>query len=391
MAREHRERGFTHAIWGNSHFGYKPKGRGKWLQDASRGIAGRASSAPTRTRTSSGCAARCRSRTRSRALGAERLWELLESDEPYVRALGASTGNQAVQQVKAGLDGHLPERLAGRRRRQPRGPDVSRPEPLPGQQRPRRWCARINQRAAPRRPDRTTPRATTRPTGSPRSSPMREAGFGGALNVFELTKAMIEAGAAGVHFEDQLASEKKCGHMGGKVLLPTLAGDPQPDRGAAGGRRAAACPTVLVARTDAHAADLLTQRRRRARPRVPHRRAHGRGLLPGPKPASSRRSRAAWPTRRTPTCVWCETSEPDLEQARQLRRGDPRRVPRQVAGLQLLALVQLEGASSTTTRSPASSSELGEHGLPFQFITLAGFHTLNLDVRACARLRRAAA
>src|ERR671935_2070307 len=183
-------------------------------------------------------------------LGAERLWELLEGDEP-VRALGASTGNQAVQQVKAGLeaiyvsgwqiaaDANNAGQMYPDQSLYPAssGPDVVR---------------RINQ--ALRRADEISHSEGDDSTHW--LAPIvadGEAGFGGALNVFELTKAMIEAGCAGIHFEDQLASEKKCGHMGGKVLLPTS----WAIRNLIAARLAADVldvPMILVARTDADSA-----------------------------------------------------------------------------------------------------------------------------------------
>ena len=137
-----------------------------------------------------------------------------------MHALGALTGNQAMQLVQAGLKAIYLSGLAGRGRRQPRRADVPRPEPLPGEQRP---AGRAS--ASTRRCSAPTRSSTSRATRSTHwFAPIvadAEAGFGGPLNAFELMKAMIEAGAAGVHFEDQLASEKKCGHLGGKVLVPT--------------------------------------------------------------------------------------------------------------------------------------------------------------------------
>ena len=187
-------------------------------------------------------------------MGAERLWELMR-ERPYVRALGALTGNQAVQQVRAGLEAIY---LSGWQ--------VAADANLAGQMYPDQSLypansvphvvKRINQ--ALQRADQID-HAEDR-NGTYWFAPIladAEAGFGGALNVFELMKAMIESGAAGVHFEDQLASEKKCGHMGGKVLLPTA----QAIRNLISARLAAdvmGVPTVIVARTDADGADLIT-------------------------------------------------------------------------------------------------------------------------------------
>ena len=181
------------------------------------------------------------------------------------------------------------------------------------------------QRAAPRRPDRACrkARATARYWFAPIVADA-EAGFGGPLNAFELMKAMIEAGAAGVHFEDQLASEKKCGHLGGKVLVPTAPAHPQPQRRAARRRRRgradrAAVPHRCRERQAAH------QRRRRARPPVHRRRPHAGGLLPhqARAAASTTPSPAAWPIAPYADLLWWETSDPDLDEARAVRRGDP--------------------------------------------------------------------
>ena len=218
-------------------------------------------------------------------LGAERLWELLHGDgrRPRARRDDRRPGRADGARRPAG---DLPLGLAGRGRREPRRPDVPRPEPLPGEQRARRSCAGSTTRCcAPTRS--TAPRAATRPTGSSPIVADAEAGFGGPLNAFELMKAMIEAGAAGVHFEDQLAAEKKCGHLGGKVLVPTS----QFVRTLAAARLAADVldvPTVLVARTDALSAALLTSDVDPADARVRHRRADGRGLLPRPRRARGR-------------------------------------------------------------------------------------------------------
>ena len=229
--------------------------------------------------------------------GAERLRELLDADEP-VRALGASTGNQAVQQVKAGLQAMYlsgwqvaaDANLAGEMY-----PDQSLypADSVPSVVRPHQ------QRAAPRRSDparrgRRRHRLVRADRGRCRGRLRRRP------ECFELMRAMIDAGAAGVHFEDQLASEKKCGHMGGKVLVPTA----QAIRKLVAARLAAdveGVPTVLVARTDALGADLLIERRRRVR-RAAFSPASGpTRASTGSRRASTRRSPAVWPTRPTPT------------------------------------------------------------------------------------------
>ena len=243
--------------------------------------AGAASSAPTRPRTSSGCAGPSMASTRSPGSAPSGSGSCSTSDE-HVAALGALTGNQAVQMVRGRAEGDLPLRLAGRRRREPRRrtPIPTRAS-IPANSVPA-VVRRINN--ALLRADQIEHRrghATAR-TGSRPIVADAEAGFGGPLNAFELMKAMIEAGAAGVHFEDQLASEKKCGHLGGKVLVPTQPVHPHAERGPARGGRAGVPdgprrPHRRAQRDAAH------QRRRRARPPVPDRRAHGRGLLPRPR------------------------------------------------------------------------------------------------------------
>ena len=153
--------------------------------------------------------------------GAERLWRLLHSED-YVNALGALTGNQAVQQVRAGLKAIYLSGWQVAADANLAGADLPRPEPLPGQLGAAGGAA--DQQRAACAPTRSTLVAKATATARDWFAPIvadAEAGFGGVLNAFELMKAMIEAGAAGVHFEDQLASEKKCGHLGGKVLVPT--------------------------------------------------------------------------------------------------------------------------------------------------------------------------
>jgi isocitrate lyase len=304
-------------------------------------------------------------------LGAERLWELLQSDEP-VRALGASTGNQAVQQVKAGLeaiyvsgwqiaaDANNAGQMYPDQSLYPAssGPDVVR---------------RINQ--ALRRADEISHAEGDDSTHW--FAPIvadGEAGFGGALNVFELTKAMIEAGAAGVHFEDQVASEKKCGHMGGKVLLPSS----WAIRNLIAARLAAdvaGVPTVIVARTDAQDADLLLSDVDQADREflAGDRTSEGfHRVKPGLDQAIARGVAYA----PYADLVWCETAEPDIEQARRFSEAIHAEHPGKPLAYNC--------SPSFNWNSHLSDDELlsfqrdlGELGYRFQFITLAGFHTLN--------------
>ena len=304
-------------------------------------------------------------------MGAERLWELMR-ERPYVRALGALTGNQAVQQVKAGLEAIY---LSGWQ--------VAADANLAGQMYPDQSLypansvphvvKRINQ--ALQRADQID-HAEDR-NGTYWFAPIladAEAGFGGALNVFELMKAMIESGAAGVHFEDQLASEKKCGHMGGKVLLPTA----QAIRNLISARLAAdvmGVPTVIVARTDADGADLITSDVDPAdaefltgertmegfyRTRAGLEQAIARGLSYAPYA----------------DVVWCETSKPDLEQARQFAEAIHEKFPGKL--LAYNCSPSFNWKKNLSEEDIATFQEqIGEMGYKFQFITLAGFHTLN--------------
>ena len=292
--------------------------------------------------------------------GAERLWELLHTRD-HVPALGALTGNQAVQMVKAGLEAIY---LSGWQ--------VAADANLAGQTYPDQSLYPANSvPAVVRRINNALLRADQIDL-APRAATRRadwlapivadaEAGFGGPLNAFELMKSMIAAGAAGVHWEDQLASEKKCGHMGGKVLVPTAPARPDAERRPAG-RRRLGVPTLVVARTDALAADLLTsdvdardqpfitgERTAEGFYRVTQR--PGAGASPGPGVRPVRRpdlggDRHAGPRR------WPASSPTRAAHG----------VPRQDAGLQLLAVVQLARARWTTPRSPRFQDELGELG-----------------------------
>jgi isocitrate lyase len=313
------------------------------------------------------------------ALGAERLWELLQDDEP-VRALGASTGNQAVQQVKAGLDAiyvsgwQIAADANNAGQMYPdqslypasSGPDVVR---------------RINQ--ALRRADEISHAEGDDSTHW--FAPIvadGEAGFGGALNVFELTKSMIEAGAAGVHFEDQVASEKKCGHMGGKVLLPTS----WAIRNLIAARLAADVldvPTVIVARTDAQDADLLLSDVDEADREFTTGERTSDGfhrVNPGIEQAIARGVAYA----PYADLIWCETKEPDLEQARRFASAIHSERPGKLLAYNCSPSFNWESHLSEEELL-SFHQELGELGYRFQFITLAGFHTLNFGMFDLAR------
>src|SRR5918996_6274260 len=297
-------------------------------------------------------------------------WE--GNERPFVRALGALTGNQAVQQVKAGLEAiylsgwqvAADANLAGHMY-----PDQSL---YPANSVPH-VVRRINQ--ALQRADQIH-HAEGR-NGVHWFAPIvadAEAGFGGALNVFELMKAMIEAGAAGVHFEDQLASEKKCGHLGGKVLVPTS----QFVRTLLAARLAAdvaGVPALLVARTDADSATLLTSDvDQRDREFVTgERTAEGFFVVRGGIEAAIARGLAYAPYA---DLVWMETSTPDLGEAREFAAAIHDRFPGKLLAYNCSPSFNWKRHLDDDTVA-RFQGELGELGYKFQFITLAGFHALN--------------
>jgi isocitrate/methylisocitrate lyase len=310
--------------------------------------------------------------------GAERLWALL-SEEDYVACLGALTGGQAVQMVKAGLqaiylsgwqvaaDANLGEQVY---------PDQSL---YPANSVP----------AVVRRINNALHRAdlVERIDGSQRDwfVPIvadAEAGFGGALNAYELTRAMIEAGAAGVHFEDQLASEKKCGHLGGKVLVPTS----QFIRTLTAARLAAdvaGVPTVLIARTDALAATLLTSDvdERDRRFCSGERSVEGYHVVRGGFDAAIARALAYAPYA---DLLWCETSTPDLDQARRFAEAVGAEHPGKPLAYNCSPSFNWRRHLDDATIAKFQK-ELGAMGYRFQFITLAGFHALNAAMFELAR------
>src|SRR5262245_33770625 len=314
--------------------------------------------------------------------GADRLWDLLHTED-FVAALGALTGNQAIQQVKAGLkaiylsgwqvaadanlSGHMyPD--------QSLYPSTSVPHVV----------KRINQ--ALQRADQI--HTAEGKNGVDWFAPIvadAEAGFGGPLNAFELMKAMIEAGAAGVHFEDQLASEKKCGHLGGKVLVPTgsfirtlnaarLAAD------------VCGVPTILVARTDADAANLLTSDvDERDRPFLTgERTVEGFFRVRAGLEQAIARGVAYAPYA---DLVWCETSRPDLEEARQFAEGIHARFPDKLLAYNCSPSFNWKKHLDAATIA-RFQRELGAMGYKFQFVTLAGFHALNHSMYALASAYR---
>jgi isocitrate lyase len=317
-------------------------------------------------------------------MGANRLWQLLH-ERPFVRTLGALTGNQAMQQVKAGLEAIY---LSGWQ--------VAADANNAGQMYPDQSLypassvpdvvKRINNTL--RRADQIATMEGDRSTHW--FAPIiadAEAGFGGPLNAFELMKSMIEAGAAGVHFEDQLASEKKCGHLGGKVLVPTKTFQ----RTLNAARLAADVmdvPTLVLARTDAHAANLITSdvddydhpwidrdsRTDEGFYRLKQGKTHSvghaisRGLAYAPYA----------------DLIWWETSEPDLGEAREFAEEMHRHHPGKMLAYNCspsfnwLKKMSIEEATRY-------QEKIGAMGYKFQFVTLAGFHSLNLSMFELAK------
>ena len=307
-------------------------------------------------------------------LGAEKLWKYL-GEKPFVNALGALTGNQAMQQVKAGLNAIY---LSGWQ--------VAADANLAGQMYPDQSLYPAD--SVPqvvKRINNCLLRADQLNHAEGNDSidwlqPIvadAEAGFGGVLNAFELMKGMIEAGAAGVHFEDQLASVKKCGHMGGKVLVPTQ----EAVQKLVAARLAAdvmGVPTLLVARTDAEAADLLTsdvdandapfctgertvEGFFKTRPGIDQ--AISRGLAYAPYA----------------DLIWCETGKPDLAFARKFAQAIHARFPGKLLAYNCSPSFNWKKNLDDATIA-SFQTELAAMGYKFQFITLAGFHSLNYSM-----------
>lgn len=312
-------------------------------------------------------------------MGAEKLWRLMH-EEDFVNALGALTGNQAMQQVRAGLKAIY---LSGWQ--------VAADANLAGQMYPDQSLYPADSvPAVVKRINNTFQRADQIQTMEGKGdidwfAPIvadAEAGFGGVLNAHELMKAMIEAGAAGVHFEDQLASAKKCGHMGGKVLVPTQ----EAVQKLVAARLAAdicGVPTIIVARTDAMGADLLTSDidERDAsfmtgertvegfyRVRASHEQAVARGLAYAPYA----------------DLVWCETSTPDLDQAKAFAETIRAEYPEKMLAYNCSPSFNWKKNLSDVDIA-RFQRELGAMGYKFQFITLAGFHALNHSMFQLAR------
>ncbi len=311
--------------------------------------------------------------------GAQRLWQLLES-EPYVATFGALTGAQAVQMVKAGLKAIY---LSGWQ--------VAADGNLAGQTYPDQSLYPANSvPALVRRLNNALMRADqiTRLEGRHDTywyAPIvadAEAGFGGPLHAFELMKSMIEAGVAGVHFEDQLAAEKKCGHLGGKVLVPTS----QFIRTLSAARLAADVmdvPTLLIARTDALSATLLTSDIDPAdRPfTTGERTAEGYYVVTGGMEATIARSLAYAPY---VDLLWFETAHPDLAEARRYAEAIHAQFPGQ--RLAYNCSPSFNWARHLDAADTARfQRELGAMGYAFQFITLAGWHSLNYHTFDLAR------
>jgi isocitrate lyase len=315
-------------------------------------------------------------------MGAERLWDLL-NDEPYVTALGALTGNQAIQQVRAGLKSIY---LSGWQ--------VAADANLAGQMYPDQSLYPSN--SVPqvvKRINQALQRADQIDHSEGKSdthwfAPIvadAEAGFGGCLNAFELMKQMIECGAAGVHFEDQLASEKKCGHLGGKVLLPTS----QFIRTLSAARLAAdvmGVPTLVIARTDANSATLLTSDvDERDHPFLTGERTpEGFFMIKSGVDAAIARAISYAPYA---DLLWMETSTPDIGEARKFADAIHAKYPGKM--LAYNCSPSFNWAQKLSSEAIANfQEELGALGYKFQFVTLAGFHALNFSMFELARQYR---
>jgi isocitrate lyase len=318
-------------------------------------------------------------------LTSEKLWRYL-NEKPFVNALGALTGNQAMQQVKAGLDAIY---LSGWQ--------VAGDANLSGEMYPDQSLYPADSvPAVVRRINNTLRRADEihHAEGDDSIDWLKpivadaEAGFGGVLNAFELMKQMIDAGAAGVHFEDQLSSAKKCGHMGGKVLVPTQ----EAVNKLIAARLAADVsnvPTVLVARTDAEGATLLTtdvdERDRAFIDTAKGRTAEGFFTVKAGLKQAIARGLAYAPYA---DLVWCETAKPDLQEAREFAEGLHAKFPGKLLAYNCSPSFNWK-RKLDDAQIAKFQRELAAMGYRFQFITLAGFHALNFSMFELARGYRA--
>jgi isocitrate lyase len=314
-------------------------------------------------------------------LTSEKLWRYV-NEKPFVNSLGALTGNQAMQQVKAGLDAIY---LSGWQ--------VAGDANLAGEMYPDQSLYPADSvPAVVRRINATLKRADELHHAEGDDSidwfkPIvadAEAGFGGVLNAFELMKQMIDAGAAGVHFEDQLSSAKKCGHMGGKVLVPT-----QDAINKLAAARLAAdvsnVPTVLLARTDAESANLLTsdvdERDRPFIDTAKGRTSEGFFQVRAGMDQAIARGLAYAPYA---DLLWCETGKPDLEEAKHFAEAIQKKFPGKLLAYNCSPSFNWKRKLDDATIAKFQR-ELGAMGYKFQFITLAGFHALNYSMFELAR------
>jgi isocitrate lyase len=312
-------------------------------------------------------------------IGAERLWNLVKTED-YVNALGALSGGQAIQQVQAGLNAIYCS-----------GWQVAADANVAGQMYPDQSLYPAN--SVPelvRKINNSLQRTDQIYTAEGKNgihwfAPIladAEAGFGGNLNAFELMKAMIDAGASGVHFEDQLSSAKKCGHLGGKVLVPTQ----EAIQKLVAARLAAdvcGVPTLIFARTDADAANLLTSDiDDRDKPFCTGERTiEGFHVVRNGIEQAISRGLAYAPYA---DLVWCETSHPDLEEARIFAEAIREKYPNKLLAYNCSPSFNWKKKLDDETIAKFQK-ELGKMGYKFQFITLAGFHTLNFAMFELAR------
>jgi isocitrate lyase len=316
-------------------------------------------------------------------VGSRRLWELLNSLD-YVAALGALTGNQAMQQVRAGLQAIYVSGWQVAADANQAGQTYPDQSLYPANSVPQ-LVRRINQALMRADQIHHAEQCADAPYWFAPIVADAEAGFGGPLNVFELMKAMIEAGAAGVHFEDQLSSEKKCGHLGGKVLIPTG----HFIRTLVSARLAADVlnvPTLLIARTDADSARLLTSD---VDPRdhefmSGERTPEGYHRISGGLDCAIARARAYAPYA---DLLWCETSKPDLDQARRFAEAVREEHPGKLLAYNCSPSFNWRRNLDAATIAQFQR-ELGAMGYKYQFVTLAGFHALNHGMFELARSYR---